>query len=172
MTGTATDLLRQLGSGVRPLGPSGPARPSTIKPGELETAGFADLLAAAKDDGVQTGLNISIAPGADVRLTPEQLARLSAAADRAQAAGVHEALVMIDGQALKLDVFTRTITGKAELGDGNVLSGFDGLMVIPATDAVPAAAAKPVPPPATTGNASVQKLLAKAPPRAPADNAD
>src|SRR5689334_705012 len=111
MTTTATDLLRQLGSGVRPVAPaaSPPAGATALKPGQVESAGFADLLAAAKGGNVQTGLNISIAPNANVTLTPEQLARLSSAADRAQAAGLHDALVLIDGQALKLDVFTRTI---------------------------------------------------------------
>jgi hypothetical protein len=160
MNATAIDLLRQLGSGVRPVSPPlGTPMGPAAQPGQLESAGFADLLAAAKSGGVQTGLNISIAPGAGVTLTPEQLARLSAAADRAQAQGVHEAMVMIDGQALKLDVFTRTITGKADLENGNVLSGFDGLMVIPPADQ-PAPAATVPPPSAPPANASLQKLLA------------
>lgn len=129
------NLLQKLASGVRPAGPERPARSL------LESAGnsFADLLAKATDGQISSGLPVSIAQGAGVDLSAEQLARVGSAADRAQAAGADRAIVLIDGSALKLDVATRTITGPADLSPG-ATHGDIGALVIAAGPATAAGA--------------------------------
>ena len=106
----AANLLQKLGSGIRPAGPEAhpPAPPGPDGPG------FADLLAKARDGNLASGLPVTIAKGAGVELNAEQLSRVGAAADRAQAAGADRAVVLIDGAAVKLDVATRNITGVNE----------------------------------------------------------
>jgi hypothetical protein len=126
VTTPSTQLLRQLGSGVRPtdaapVGLRGPGAPG------IEGASFGDLLKQAREGGLASKLPVEIAPGANVALSDEQLARLSLAADRAEAAGVKTALVNIDGQRLVLDVHARRVMGVAAPENG-VYLGIDGVM--------------------------------------------
>lgn len=118
-------LLQKLASGVRPEGAERPAR------GLLSTSGpdFAELLAKAGEGQIISGLPVTIAKGAGVELNVEQLMRVGAAADRAQAAGADRAVVLIDGSALKLDVATRTITGPADLSPGSTHGDIGALVV-------------------------------------------
>jgi hypothetical protein len=165
MTSTSADLLRALGSGVRPVRPPGalPAPGGALTAGQIQQSGFAELLSKAQSGQVESGLSITVAPGSGLNLTAEQLARLSQAADRAQAQGLREALVLIDGMAVKLDVFSRTVTAKADLNAGGVMSGVDGVVVAPGGAGGAGPTATPVPgpaDPARTDNASVRRLLA------------
>jgi hypothetical protein len=125
MTIDSASLLRALGSGVRPVGaePSGQAR-------LIEGPSFQDMLASATSGGVSSGLPIRVARSAAVDLTASQLTRLSAAADRAEAAGASRALVLIDGMVLQMDVGLRTVTGKADLNQTKVLNGVDAVVTV------------------------------------------
>lgn len=71
---------------------------------------------------------VSIEAGLDLDLSDEQMQRLAEAADRALAAGASNALVMIDGKALRLDVQARRITGEVSLMHGDVLMGIDAVV--------------------------------------------
>lgn len=146
-------LLRALGSGARPASADGPAL-------TLNGATFQQMLEQA--NGVSSGLPIRIARGAGVDLSASQLARLSSAADRAEAAGASQALVTIDGMVLRMDVSQRTITGKADMSATRVLNGVDAVVTV-AADAgeVPGA---PLPVQAGSMNASLLKILENAMP--------
>lgn len=116
-------VSRATGAATRPTGPA-------AAPG----AAFADLLSRAQAGEIASERPVSIsddAAAAGVKLDAQQLARISAAADRAEVAGIRNALVLIDGQALTLDVANRTITGAAtasgDAGPG-VVAGIDGLI--------------------------------------------
>ena len=120
----STDLLRQL-AGAGAIGRAGAigSRPTA----SVEAAPFAELLRQASDGNLPTKLKVSVQSGAGLSLSDAQLARLSAGADRAEAAGLRTALVLIDGQRLVMDVHSREITGKAA-DAGGVVGGVDGLI--------------------------------------------
>ncbi|MCL4741890.1 MAG: hypothetical protein KJZ54_06755 [Phycisphaerales bacterium] len=128
MSANGAEMLRALGAGVSL--PSGAVGEPTRAGGE-----FAALLARAQAGEVRTGLEVTVARGAGVQLSPEQLERLADAADRAHAEGASRALVLIDGLALELDVLGRTITGAVDLGSEGVLTGIDAVVRVGAPGA-------------------------------------
>jgi hypothetical protein len=151
------ELLRLLAS----TGHAGGRGPSpAAEPGGAN--GFAALLARAERGEVSSGLPVTIARGAGVELTLDQLSRLAAAADRAEARGATRALVLIDGLALRLDVGVRQVTGVADLGSGDVLTGIDAVIRVPSPEP-PGGAVAPVPLPradAAAMNPSLARVLA------------
>lgn len=126
MTIDPLQLLRRLTLGA-PAGPQGSA-PGT----SVESGSFAELLQAARNGELTSKLPVSVDPGVGVELSDEQLARVSLAADKAEAAGVRTALLIIDGQRLTLDVHGRRITGRAEEA-GGVVTGVDGVIDLDAS---------------------------------------
>lgn len=126
MSTNVTDLLRQLAAGVR-LGSAVGSTPPSGVTGSVASGQFADLLRRAQAGELSSNRPVSIAADANVRLTDDQLAQVSLAADKAEVAGVRNALVLIGGRAFKLDVADRTITGAADLSAG-VLAGIDGVI--------------------------------------------
>lgn len=74
---------------------------------------------------------VRIAPGVDVTLSEDQLARLAPEADKAEANGAGRALVLLDGKVYKFDVATRTITGMVGEGAGSVEAGYDVVISVP-----------------------------------------
>jgi hypothetical protein len=122
MTNNALNLLRGLASGVLPGGVE-TARKNGNTPADISSASFSQLFKSISRSG--SGLPVSIAAGTGLELSSEQLSRIALAADKAQAQGASRALVMIDGQALQLDVGVRQVTGKVDLNSTDVLSGID-----------------------------------------------
>src|SRR4051812_18153381 len=108
MSMPSTQLLGLLGAG-------GPAPAQPLRGDQIAGADFGTLLQKAREGGLASGREVTIARGAGVSLTPEQLSQLSVAADRAEAQGATRALVMIDGKAIRLDVAMREVTGAADL---------------------------------------------------------
>jgi len=124
----AGDLLRQLGSGVRPDG----ATPAQGR-APLTSASFADLLGQVRSGVVSSGRPVEVARGADIELNADQLARLARVTDTAEAAGASRLLAMIDGQLLTVDVPARTVDGGP--GDaGDVLTDIDAFVAVPPAD--------------------------------------
>jgi hypothetical protein len=123
------------------------------------------MLQDATTGGISSGLPIRVARTAGVDLSPSQLTRLAAAADRAEAAGASKALVLIDGQVLEMDVGLRTITAHADLNATKVLMGVDAVITV-----APDAGELPGQAPALSAasmNASLLKVLGgRTPPRA------
>ncbi len=116
---------------------------------------FAEVLSRARAGEIASGREVTIDPSLDLTLTPEQLRQIGHAADRAEAAGVQRLLVLMDGLALRVDLATRRVTGRAELEAGAVASDLDGVVRI--EPAPPAATA----PPASFSNASLLGALAR-----------
>jgi len=122
------DLLRMLGSGVRPVAPSA----STTKTagqtaGAVEGTPFAELLEQAERGEISSNRRVSAASGSGIELSDAESTALSAAADRAEAAGIRTALVMLDDRSVVLDVANRSVTGKAEFTRG-IMPGIDGVI--------------------------------------------
>ena len=111
MTTDPSILLKQLQPAVLPgyatTRPTGPSVP-------LEHQRFDTLLDQARQGLVESGRTVSAGDATAEPLTPDQVQRLSSAADLAEASGARTALLMMDGRGLVLDVPTRTLT--AELG--------------------------------------------------------
>lgn len=122
---TGVELLRALqsGRGAHPTAASS-------KVG-VESLDFEAMLKRVKAEGFHSGLGVTIAPEAGVQLSDDQLQRVAAAADVAQAHGVNRALVTIDGMNLMLDVGVRSITGKVDIQPGVPVTGVDAVMRVP-----------------------------------------
>ncbi len=86
---------------------------------------FADHLKSAQGD--MDRLPVEIGRGVEVELTEDQLARIAEAADRAEAEGASNAVVLIDGMALELDVTLRTIRGVVDQEAG-LKTGIDAVV--------------------------------------------
>ena len=148
---SGSELLRALqsGRGANPVG-------GTAKTG-VETLDFEAMLKRVKSEGFHSGLGVAIAPEAGVQLSDDQLQRIAAAADVAQAHGVNRALVTIDGMNLLLDVGVRSITGKVDIQPGVPVTGVDAVMHVPdSTASVRSAGAA-----SAAGGAPNAALLAK-----------
>jgi hypothetical protein len=132
MSSGPPDYLRLLGTGASSVGAAskirgvGPRADPAAAPG-VEHADFADLLARVQSGDLSSGINVSVDDDAGVSLNETDLAMLTLAADKAEAAGIRRALVLVAGQAVIMDVHTRTVVGKADM-EGGVLSGIDGVI--------------------------------------------
>lgn len=156
---SAHDLLRALRPGPGAHAAAGPTGAG------VESLDFEAMLRKVRSEGFQSGLGVSIAPGADLELTNDQMQRL-AAADVAQAHGASRALVTIDGMNLLLDVGVRTITGKVDIRPGVPVTGVDAVLHVPGAPGQPAAAIASSTG-ATSVGASGPALAKSLPPRNP-----
>ena len=133
MSEQSFSLLKSL-AGIGParmgVAASGPAPSAELGPGALD---FAQLLGKAQNGTADTKLPVTVSSRLNLELTAEQLARVGVAADRAQAAGLQSAVVLIDGKALQLDVQTRQITGTVAPGS-QALTHLDGIVAAPGPD--------------------------------------
>ncbi len=162
MNGDSVSLLKMLNSGVRPPG----LDVTTAKPAAtgIEAGQFAELLNKARNGELSSNQPVTVSSdaGSSVKLSEDQLAKIAVAADKAEAAGIRKALVVLDDQQLILDVEARSITGAAKLGSGSVLSGVDGVINLSNTIGAGETSKSIVQPPAiTTMNTSLSKVLLK-----------
>lgn len=111
------------------------AAPSLAKAAPKNCEGgvdFAELLRQAQSGELSTKTPVTIDPDVNVELSDNDLAKLSFAADKAEAAGLRTALVLAGGKRLVLDVQQRRITGEAP-SDNGVVSGVDGVIDLSAS---------------------------------------
>ncbi len=115
MAADSAHLLRRLEPAVRPAFAT-PPPPQHPQP-PLEGQSFNELLALAQQGSVRSGRAVHWGGAVDPArpIDEQQLTRLSAAADVAEAAGARRALMLIDGRGVVLDVANRTLV--AELAD-------------------------------------------------------
>ena len=111
LPGLASSAVRTVGSALDRLVPG--------------SNSFADHLSKAQSDIDR--LPVKVGKGVEIELTKEQLSRLEEAADRAEAEGADNAIVMIDGIALELDVTMRTIRGVVDQESG-IKTGIDAVV--------------------------------------------
>jgi hypothetical protein len=126
---------------------------------------FDELLEEART-GAATGASpVKLAKGLDLKLNEDQLARVAAAVDLAQANGAGRVMVLVDGRALQVDVGTRTILGEVTGAKTASMPGVDAVVNAPASkEALDAAAqSRPVPPPSASplnvANTALRSLL-------------
>ena len=133
MNAQGPDLLGALGSTVRRAGDAG-ANALGSAGATIDSMGFGALLERARGGGLASGKPVAIDPSLGVELSREQLDRLAAAADRAQASGARRAAVVIEGRVYELDVASRKITGEIRPAAGEVMTGIDALVRIGGED--------------------------------------
>jgi len=114
------DLLRKLGSGVRPGEGSPPAA-------VLESQDFAQLLGRVHHLGpsrpVQLGSQVELA------LSSEQEVEIAHLVDVGEAAGTERLLLLYEGHALGIDVAARVVESADDALRGKVLRSFDGIIL-------------------------------------------
>ncbi len=123
MSTTGADMLRLLGSGVRPFDQSAP-KPAPASAGP----DFARMLGQARQGELRTGLDVAVSAALDLTLSPEQRTALSEAADKAEASGSQQSLIMLDTMSLILDVASREIVDVADMAQVGVLTGIDSVI--------------------------------------------
>ncbi|MGD9689593.1 MAG: hypothetical protein AB7V47_07615 [Phycisphaerales bacterium] len=166
-------LSRLTGAGARiaPVTPAQPIRPgarpessATIAPGGID---FARLLAKARAGELSSDRLVTVDDGVGVEFSPEQLERLAAAADRAEAEGFATAVVSIDGMNFVLDVASRRITRRVDEG-APVASGIDGVVFVPPASATGLSGANAQAPASGDLGAATRLVAALAPSAPPA----
>lgn len=131
MSDAGEQMLRLLASGVSPADVRRGAPIARVggSAGGVGEVDFARLLERATEGTLNTGRPVTIDQKAGVELREDQLRRLADATDRAEAAGIFNAVAVIDGRMLVLDVVNRTITGQIDQADPTALTGIDGFVV-------------------------------------------
>lgn len=163
MNANPADLLRLLSSrGARTEAAVAEGVKEVAPASETERAAFGNALARVEGGDLSSGRSVTVERDAGVELSESQLFRLAHAADRAEEAGIHNALVLIDGMALVMEVHSRRVTERADLGSA-VLTGIDGVASVPSEDGAGEGGAVRLPAPGMglTPNAELARLLAK-----------
>jgi hypothetical protein len=157
MTGTPLDLISLIRVGAGLLSPSKAKVPPASPDGS-----FAHLLRKAEQGELASGREVTVGKGVDLKLAKEQVSRLSAAADRAEASGAMNVMVLMDGMALKLDVQNRTIIAKADAAPGQVMTGVDAVVSLDQGENAPSFVPPTLPYPGGSGamNPSLAKAIA------------
>jgi hypothetical protein len=154
MTSDPNILLKQLEPAVRPAY-AGAHKATPAAP--LEQRPFDELLALASQGLVDSGRSVSVDYAAAEALTGDELSRLSAAADVAEAAGARKALLLMDGRGLVLDVPTRTLSAELSADESSRVTGLDTAVYV-GNEAVESAPA-PLKPPGGVAPAAVGRQL-------------
>ena len=127
-----TQLLRQLEPAIRPGHVSTPPAPG--RPG-LADQSFDQLLALASSGSIESGRQVQLAFEPKETLDAQQIERLSTAADLAQASGARQAMMLIDGRGLMLDVEQRTVTAElSSTAQSRLVSEIDAAIYVPGPD--------------------------------------
>lgn len=124
MTIPTGDMLRRLGSGVRP-GLTG-----TVAPGlPIDKQGFEALLGAVQQSG-GTGRPVRVDPALLIEVDQQALDRLGPVVDAAEQAGARRLFAVVDDAGLTIDVSSRTIE-RVRSGDADeVQTGIDAAVAI------------------------------------------
>ena len=132
MTLDSAQLLRQLEPVVRPSFTPSSAAPA--RPG-LADQSFDELLALASRGEIESGRQVQVTFEPNETLDDQQISRLSAAADLAEASGARRAMTLIDGRGFVLDVAQRTLTAELSAGAGSrFVHELDAAIYVPSDD--------------------------------------
>lgn len=133
-----------------------PSRTRTEAPSATDES-FAGLLNKAQSGTISSGLMVTPAKHSGLELSPEQLGRLSAAADQAEADGAHRALVIMDDKAYVVDIASREVERAVPLSEAGVIGGIDTVVTAPGASSGPET---PTGPGGVGDNASLLRILA------------
>lgn len=165
MNPTQAQLLRSLGSGVRPvdLGESSPG---------VADERFDALLRDALAGRPRTDIGVVMGPSVSGVFDLQQRDSIARAVDLAAAAGSEHALILHDTHAVRVDVRNRVVSEAPPLADGHLVTGIDAFVVAqrPGVDAdlgeesseLPPLPSVPVLPARVVRNASLVRALAQA----------
>jgi hypothetical protein len=154
MTVDPNILLKQLEPAVGPAyARASSARPST----PLEQQPFEELLALAGQGRIESGRTVNTDFAAAEPFTGDELSRLAAAADVAEAAGATRALLLMNGRGLVLDVPTRSLSGELSADASSRVVGLDTAVYV--ADPGEETAAVPLGPPGGVAPPAVGKQL-------------
>jgi hypothetical protein len=131
----SSDMLRRLGSGVRPGPVANSLTPSATGKTPTESQGFEELLKAAQSASFRSE-PVKLGRGSKVELDAGQLRRLGPAVDNAEAGGAGKLLAFIDGRGVVIDVASRTVESVAKPG-GGMVNGVDAVVMVPDEPVVP-----------------------------------
>lgn len=123
----AGDLLRKLGSGVRPTDGDAPSRAGGA-------GAFSGALAAARKGDARSGRGVRIPWDAEVTLTLPQEERIGEALDIAESEGLESLIAVIDGGAVEFDVDSRTSVGRLDARAGAVRNVRAAFVVLPSDE--------------------------------------
>jgi hypothetical protein len=134
MTSDPLNLLQQLSLRAGSATAAGRSGGAAAQAG-VESASFAELLEQVRAGVIGSGRTVGVATGSEIELSEDVAKRLSAAADKAEAAGIRQALVILDDRKLVLDVATREVRASDALdtagpvtGSAGILAGIDGVI--------------------------------------------
>jgi hypothetical protein len=133
----ADDLLRRLGSGVRPA--AGAGAWSDASGGSLE---FQRLLRDARRGELSSGRSVRLAPRFGFELTDDEQQAIDRAADAAEAAGASTLLAVLHDAQLRIDVPTREAVEarplRTEQDDhAGIVTGIDAAVILPPPEPAP-----------------------------------
>lgn len=148
----STDMLRRLGSGVRPDGAS--AAPTVAA---IEQRDFDDLLSRAGRGEIRSGRGLRFGAGVSGQFDEATMSLLGSAADAAEAAGARRLLAFVGDQSARIDVESREIRALSARTPGEVLTGFDAAVIVGETSEESATARGP----AFVRNAALGEILAR-----------
>jgi hypothetical protein len=134
---------------------------SAMTPSRAGALPFSQLLEQAKAGAMDSGRPVTLGQGVHADLTEDQMKRVAAALDRAEAAGAAVAVVLVDGAALTVDVLKREVTAAAQASPQQVLTGIDAV-VLAAEPRNETTAASGAPERSMTLNGSLARLLGRA----------
>lgn len=128
MTSSPVDLLKQLGSGIRPDGVTPTHRRTAI-----DESNFGEMLDSVRQGDIASEHPITISGtiADQVQLTDEQMAQLATATDAAEAAGATRIVAVVGGQALTVDVLTRRVEDVAPASSARLMTGVDAVVLVP-----------------------------------------
>jgi hypothetical protein len=124
------DMLKKLGSGVRPAGrvERGGGRGGSL-------TDFAAMVDAAQRGTLASGRPVEIDRALDVELSAREQRLLELAADAAEAGGAASLVVVFAESALRVDVRERRATDSAADAPAGMIRGVDAVYVAPTRDA-------------------------------------
>lgn len=126
------DLLRRLGSGIRP------GLTAALRDTNLDSPDFQALLRSAHQGDLRSGRTVSIDHTLGIDLTEDQSEELTRAADAAEAAGAAVLAAIVDHTALLVDIPSRTVADARPLRvDGTntvpIVTGVDAAVLLTPT---------------------------------------
>ncbi len=105
-----------------------------MRPG-LADQSFDELLTLAARGAIESGRRVQMTFEPKETLDDQQITRLSAAADLAEASGARRAMTLIDGRGFVLDVAQRTLTAELSAGAGSrFVHELDAAIYVPSDD--------------------------------------
>ena len=131
MNPSQVQLLRSLGSGVRPVDLGEPGLDSLGLGNEDR---FEELLRGAIDGHAHSEVGVTLAPSISGMFDFHQRELIARAVDIAAASGSENALILHDTHAMRVDVRNRVVSDAPELLNEQIVTGIDAFVLAQVPD--------------------------------------